>query len=58
MTQLAEQNREEAVVMADIARETRKDSFAMKTIAIVTMVYLPGAFVSVSVSEQSIAIGA
>jgi hypothetical protein len=31
-----------------IALETRRDSEAMKTIAILTMLFLPGTFVSVS----------
>ena len=36
------------LVMADIAKATKRDSNTMKTIAIVTMLYLPGAFLAVS----------
>jgi Mg2+ and Co2+ transporter CorA len=35
-----------AVQSTKIAQETRRDSFAMKTIAVLTMLYLPATFVS------------
>jgi hypothetical protein len=37
-----------ATQSANIAMDTRKDSIAMKTIAGITMVFLPGTFVAVS----------
>ena len=47
MKQIAEQGRESGVLMTEIAKDTRGDSYAMKSIAILTMFYLPGAFVTV-----------
>ena len=50
MRKMAEQAREDSEIMAGIAKDTKEDSSAMKTIAIVTMFYLPGAFVAVSLA--------
>jgi hypothetical protein len=36
-----------------IARETKKDSSAMKTIALLTMCFLPGTFLAVSILFSS-----
>jgi hypothetical protein len=49
MRDIAEQGRKDGAVMTEIAKDAKRDSFAMKTISVVTMYYLPGAFVSVSV---------
>jgi hypothetical protein len=48
MARLAEYSREESISMGNIARATKLDSEAMKTIAIMTMLYLPATFVAVS----------
>ena len=48
IAQLLERNLEVAVVMSEIAHETMNGGFSTKTIAIGTMVYLPGASVSMS----------
>lgn len=37
-----------AATSATIAKETKKDGSAMKTIAILTMCFLPGTFLAVS----------
>jgi hypothetical protein len=47
MRRMAEQGREENAIMAQIAKDTKKDSTVIKTIAIMTMFYLPGLFVTV-----------
>ena len=47
MRQITEQGRESGELMTEIAKDTREDSYAMKSIAILTMFYLPGAFVTV-----------
>ncbi|TAQ88901.1 hypothetical protein B7494_g2778 [Chlorociboria aeruginascens] len=39
-------SQKDALVNIDIATETKKDSSAMKTIAVLTMVFLPGTFVA------------
>jgi len=50
MRQITEQGRESGELMTEIAKGSREDSYAMKSIAILTMFYLPGAFVTVSSS--------
>lgn len=44
---LAEAARRENVIMTRIAKSSKDDSTAMKTIAILTTVFLPGTFISV-----------
>jgi hypothetical protein len=45
---LARLSKEDSEVMRAIAVESKKDSSAMKTIAILTMLFLPGTFIAVS----------
>jgi len=45
---ITELNTEIATSSAKIAEESRRDSASMKTIAVLTLVFLPGAFVAVS----------
>lgn len=45
---IAKASKEDGAVMRQIALETKKDSSAMKTIAMLTMFFLPGTFVAVS----------
>jgi hypothetical protein len=40
--------------MRSIAVETQKDSFAMKTIAVLGMVFLPGTFIAVSTPQYPV----
>jgi len=47
MREITEQGRESGELMTEIAKDSREDSYAMKSIAILTMFYLPGAFVTV-----------
>ena len=47
MRQLADQGEKDTRLMAEIAIDTKRDSAAMKTISILTLVYLPSAFVVV-----------
>jgi len=48
MARLAEYSREENISMGNMARAAKLDSEAMKTIAIMTMLYLPATFTAVS----------
>ena len=48
MARMTEYGREESISMGNIARAAKLDSEAMKTIATLTMVYLPATFVAVS----------
>ncbi|KAF3082250.1 hypothetical protein TWF594_005073 [Orbilia oligospora] len=43
---IAEANSKESETMTQIAKSTQKDSQSMKVLAFLTMMYLPGAFVS------------
>lgn len=47
MYQIAEDNRKQAVATEAIARDAKRDSEIMKTITVVTLVYLPATFVCV-----------
>ena len=49
----AKVNIELAATSAALARETKKDGSAMKTIAILTMFFLPGTFLAVSFAFSS-----
>jgi hypothetical protein len=40
-------SQKDALVNIEIATETKRDSSAMKTIAVLTMVFLPGTFIAV-----------
>ncbi|KAI1457472.1 hypothetical protein F4805DRAFT_427941 [Annulohypoxylon moriforme] len=51
-----ETNRELAESSTSIAHDTRRDSFAMKSIAILTMIFLPGTFVATYFSTPAMAI--
>jgi hypothetical protein len=51
LANLATKTRDDEYGMKVIAEATRMDSRAMKTIAQLTMVYLPGSFVAVSLSN-------
>jgi hypothetical protein len=53
MSVIAQASNEDSAVMRDIAVESKKDSTAMKTIAVLGMFFLPGAFVAVSLSTCS-----
>jgi hypothetical protein len=46
---VAKASKEDSAVMRDIAIEAKRDSSAMKTIAVLGMFFLPGTFVAVSV---------
>lgn len=46
---IAKASKEDSAVMRSIALESKKDTTAMKTLSILGMVFLPGAFVAVSV---------
>ncbi len=48
MARMADYSREENISMSNIARAAKLDSEAMKTIATMTMLYLPATFVAVS----------
>ncbi len=48
MARMADYSREENISMGNIARAAKLDSEAMKTIATMTMLYLPATFVAVS----------
>lgn len=43
-----------AKISTDIAAVTRDDSFAMRTIAVMSIVFLPGTFVSVRFSTYAV----
>lgn len=43
-----------AKATADVAEQTRQDSAAMKTIAVLTLTFLPGTAVAVSVSSATV----
>ena len=45
-------NLEVAASTAQVAEETRQDSAAMKTIAVLTLTFLPGTFVAVSYASH------
>jgi hypothetical protein len=45
---IAKASKEDSAVMRQIAIETKRDSSAMKTIALLGMIFLPGTFVAVS----------
>jgi len=47
LRKIAEQGQQESLIMANIAQDMKKDSTVMKTVAMMTMFYLPGAFVAV-----------
>lgn len=47
-------NIEIAALTKDIAQETRKDSSSMITIAVLTMLFLPGTFLSVRLPQFSV----
>lgn len=47
---IAKASRDETAIMRQIAIETKRDSSAMKTIALLGMFFLPGTFVSVNIS--------
>jgi hypothetical protein len=49
---IAAASKEDSDTMKQIAFETKKDSSAMKTIALLTMFFLPGTFVAVSLSPS------
>ena len=48
---VAQASKEDSAVMRAIAVESKKDSTAMKTIAVLGMLFLPGTFVAVSLSN-------
>ena len=48
MARLAEDSWEENISMGTMAKATKVDNEAMKTISIMTMMYLPAMFVAVS----------
>ena len=47
MAELAEVNQRQAQSMAALAYDTKRDSEVMKAITVVTLIFLPGTFVSV-----------
>jgi len=47
---IATASKEESAIMRQIAIETKRDSSAMKTIALLGMFFLPGTFVAVIIS--------
>lgn len=52
MTGLGEAARNDSQVMKELGAAAREDSGAMRTIAVVTMAFLPPTFLSVSVSNE------
>ncbi len=54
MARVADYSREENISMGNIARATKLDSEAMRTIATMTMLYLPPTFVAVSFRASSL----
>jgi hypothetical protein len=48
---MAEYSREESISMANIARVAKLDGEAMKTIAVITLLYLQARFVAVSIGH-------
>jgi hypothetical protein len=47
---IARSSKDDSAVMREIAEQTKRDSSAMKTIAVLGMFFLPGTFVAVSLS--------
>jgi Mg2+ and Co2+ transporter CorA len=46
---IARASKDDSAVMRQIAIETKRDSSAMKTIAVLGMIFLPGTFVAVGI---------
>lgn len=47
---IAKASKDDSAIMRQIAIETKRDSSAMKTIALLGMFFLPGTFIAVSTS--------
>ncbi|EJD41568.1 hypothetical protein AURDEDRAFT_127070 [Auricularia subglabra TFB-10046 SS5] len=54
MSKMAKDNRKQAKATEELARDARRDSEIMKTITVVTLVYLPATFVSLKEPAQTL----